>query len=63
MRPEENWAKLGWDLAHEFFIDRLTEVREVKNELMHFTPDPLSNEQYAGVEGLIEMLRAIDSRP
>ena len=63
MKPEENWAKLDWDLDHEFFIERLAEVRDVRNELMHFTPDPLSNEQYAAVEGLLEMLRAVDPRP
>jgi restriction system protein len=63
MRPQENWAKLEWNVDHEFFIERLIEVRDVRNELMHFTPDPLSPEQYAEVEGLLEMLRAVDPRP
>jgi hypothetical protein len=30
---------------------------------MHFTPDPLSAEQYAAVEGLLEMLRTVDPNP
>jgi restriction system protein len=63
MRPQENWAKLKWNVDHEYFIERLAEVRDVRNELMHFTPDPLSTEQYAAVEGLLEMLRAVDPRP
>jgi restriction system protein len=42
MRPKANWAKLEWNLDHEYFLDRLEEVRVVRNELMHFTPDPLS---------------------
>lgn len=63
MRPQENWAKLEWNVDHDFFIERLIEVRDVRNELMHFTPDPLSPEQYAAVEGLLEMLRTVDPRP
>jgi restriction system protein len=62
MRPKENWAKVQWNVDHEYFIERLLEVVEVRNELMHFTPDPLSSEQYATVEGLLEILRTVDPR-
>jgi restriction system protein len=62
MRPRENWAKVQWNIDHEYFLDRLQEVVEVRNELMHFTPDPLSAEQYATVEGLLEILRTVDPR-
>ena len=62
MKPGENWAKVQWNIDHEYFIDRLHEVVEVRNELMHFTPDPLSSEQYATVEGLLEILRTVDPR-
>src|SRR5258708_19176632 len=41
MRSEENWKKLEWRLDREFFIDRLAEHVNIRNELMHFTPDPL----------------------
>ncbi|MCW2918675.1 MAG: Restriction system protein, partial [Gemmatimonadales bacterium] len=37
--------------------------RKIRNELMHFTPDPLSSKQYAAVEGLLELLRTVDPRP
>jgi len=62
MRPKENWAKLEWNVDHEFFIECLAEVRDIRNELMHFTPDPLSPHQLAAVEGLLEMLRTVDPR-
>jgi restriction system protein len=35
----------------------------VADELMHFTPDPLSTEQYTAVKGLLKMLRTVDPRP
>lgn len=63
MKPEENWARLLWNVDREYFIERLAEVVAVRNELMHFTPDPLSARQYAAVEGLLEMLRTVDPRP
>ena len=63
MRPAENWARFEWNVDHDFFIDRLAEVAAVRNELMHFTPDPLSDKQYAAVEGLLEILRTVDPRP
>ena len=63
MRPKENWAKLGWNIDHEYFIERLTEVKDVRNELMHFAPDPPTARQYGAVEGLLEILRTVDPRP
>jgi len=63
MRSEENWKKLEWRVDREFFIDRLAEVVNIRNELMHFTPDPLSEKQYAAVEGLLMILRTVDPRP
>jgi restriction system protein len=63
MKPAENWARLGWSLDREYFIERLEEVVRVRNELMHFTPDPLSAKEYEAVEGLLEMLRTVDPRP
>ena len=62
MRPQENWAKVQWNIDRDYFLDRLHEVVRVRNELMHFTPDPLSTEQYATVEGLLEILRIVDPR-
>jgi restriction system protein len=63
MRPEANWAQLLWNVDRDYFIERLQEVVDVRNELMHFTPDPISAHQFAAVEGLLAMLRAVDPRP
>lgn len=62
MRPEENWAKLGWSVDREYFIDCLDKVVEIRNDLMHFTTDDIDRAQYDAVEGLLEMLRTADPR-
>ena len=39
MRPEENWAKLAWNVDREYFLDCLDKAVEIRNDLMHFTTD------------------------
>ena len=62
MRPEENWAKLSWNVDRQYFLDRLDKVIEIRNDLMHFTTDDVDPAQYDAVEGLLEMLRTADPR-
>jgi CBS domain-containing protein len=35
------WQQLGWPLDRASFIERLSELREIRNDVMHFNPDPL----------------------
>jgi restriction system protein len=63
LEPEDRWAKLSWNIDRKLFLELLEEVRKIRNELMHFTPDPLSQKQYDAVEGLLELLRTVDPRP
>ncbi|SNT48798.1 restriction system protein [Streptosporangium subroseum] len=58
-----HWDRLEWPLDHELFLGLLELIREVRNELMHFAPDPLDGETLTRVEGFIEMLRIVDPRP
>jgi restriction system protein len=62
LQPVERWERLGWNVDQGLFLNLLEEVRKTRNDLMHFTPDPLASEQYAAVEGLLELLRTVDPR-
>ena len=33
------WAALGWPLHRSAFIERLDEIRRIRNQIMHFNPD------------------------
>ncbi|MEO7193444.1 MAG: CBS domain-containing protein [Pseudonocardiaceae bacterium] len=35
------WAKLDWRLDRVTFVNRLVKVRDIRNDVMHFNPDPL----------------------
>jgi predicted transcriptional regulator len=49
-----NWTKLGWPLDRAVLVERLDEIRKIRNDVMHFNPDPLP-------DGTIEKLRKLNS--
>ncbi|MFF8572711.1 CBS domain-containing protein [Streptomyces sp. NPDC015237] len=53
----ERWEELGWPLDRGAFAKRLDEVRKIRNDLMHFNPDPLPHNAEAKVRGVIAILR------
>ena len=48
------WAGLGWPLDRSTFIERFAEIRHIRNDVMHFKPDPPP-------AGTIERLRQLNS--
>jgi CBS domain-containing protein len=41
LENKDIWQKLGWPLDRQVFIARLDEIREIRNKVMHFHPDPI----------------------
>jgi predicted transcriptional regulator len=39
LQPEDNWARVKVALDRKIFIRRLHEVRQIRNSVMHFSPD------------------------
>ncbi|MFD7943671.1 CBS domain-containing protein [Streptomyces sp. NPDC059744] len=60
LQVEENWSHLGWAADRDLFLSWLEECRQFRNGLMHFSPDPLSDDQLAPVQGLLGLLRSLD---
>jgi hypothetical protein len=56
----ERWEKLGWTLDRKEFVKALHEVREVRNDVMHFSPDPLEEEQVQRLRTFLKWLRRMD---
>lgn len=53
----ECWEKLGWPLDRKVFTERLAEIREVRNDIMHFNPDPLPTDLIAKLRSFIQVVR------
>ncbi|MFZ0963430.1 MAG: CBS domain-containing protein [Terriglobia bacterium] len=41
IEPEKRWNKLGLEVDRVEFISRLSKIRELRNDVMHFDPDGL----------------------
>ena len=41
LQPEQRWSKLSWGLDRVLFVQNLDSVRRIRNDIMHFDPDPL----------------------
>jgi hypothetical protein len=57
LTPAKNWSKLGWALDQEVFLEVLDQVRQVRNDVMHFNPDPIEPERLITVNALVRLLR------
>ncbi|MEV0488058.1 CBS domain-containing protein [Streptomyces sp. NPDC050508] len=53
------WEKLGWQVDRSTFIKALDSVREIRNEVMHFSPDPLLDDQNARLVNFLKWLRKL----
>jgi restriction system protein len=60
LKEEKEWDKLGWPVDHGMFLDMLKAVSAIRNETMHFSPDPLTPEQIAELNGFVGLLRTLN---
>jgi predicted transcriptional regulator len=55
-----HWERVGWKVTRTIFIELLHKVRDVRNEVMHFSPDPLEPTQLADLKDLVRWLRKLE---
>jgi CBS domain-containing protein len=51
------WARLRWPLDRVTFIKRLDELREVRNNVTHFNPDPLPDNTVEKLQYILKLVR------
>jgi hypothetical protein len=57
------WTLLNWTVDRKQFIGALHEIREIRNEIMHFSPDPIDAEDVEKLHHFIKWLRELDPEP
>lgn len=62
-KDSQNFEYLGWALDHETFFGLLSAVHAIRNNLMHFSTDPLGEQELVQAQSLLHMLRVVDPRP
>jgi len=63
LEKPDNWERLGLNLERTVFIKSLDEVREIRNEIMHFSPDPLEAAQNRTLRNFVRWLRQLVPTP
>ena len=58
-----NWDRLKWPVDRAEFIDALNQVKAIRNEVMHFSADPLSSDQEDALTNFVGWLRAMEPVP
>ena len=59
IESEENWSRLSLKVDRGWFVRELDEVRELRNAVMHFDPDGLTDEQTAQLTRFCGLLRTV----
>lgn len=57
-RPE-HWEKLRLDLARSQFVERMDEIRRIRNEVMHFHPDALPPSDLDMLRATVRFMQAL----
>ena len=57
----ERFEAMGWPLDRATFINRLDEVREIRNGVAHFDQDPLDKEQVDRLKNFLKVMRDLRS--
>lgn len=53
----ECWAKLGWRVDRATFVKRLDDLRVIRNNVMHFNPEPLPANTVERLRYILKLLR------
>lgn len=59
MQNPSIWEKLDIVLEREFFIAKLDKVREIRNDIMHFDPDGISDDQLDELRSMSNLLSTV----
>lgn len=60
LEVEANWAKLGFVADRVTFIKEMDKVREIRNDVMHFDPDGIEDEQFQQLRKFSKFLTRLE---
>lgn len=59
LQIEENWINFNLPIDKTIFLKALDDVRMIRNDIMHFEPDGLSEEQHKCLEKVSKLLKSM----
>jgi restriction system protein len=62
LKDPKYWDRLAWGLSQTMFLDQLQAVIDVRNSIMHFSSDPISNQQLDTLQEFREVISSVVPR-
>ncbi len=62
LNNENCWKQLSWPLDRQTFIARLDKLRKVRNNVMHFNPDPVRPKDVQKLRNFLRLIRQYSGR-
>jgi CBS domain-containing protein len=59
LEEPDRWAKLGVKIDRKIFVSQLQDIRNIRNDVMHFDPDGISDEERKTLRKFSEFLRSL----
>jgi CBS domain-containing protein len=59
LERDEAWARVGLTLPKKLFLERLGEVRKVRNNIMHFDPEGATSSDHAILHKFLELMYSL----
>jgi hypothetical protein len=59
LEAEKNWAKVKLEIDRAEFVKRLHKIREIRNDVMHFDPDGLDEEDLKNLREFAQFLKRL----
>jgi hypothetical protein len=59
LEREDNWATLGLSLDRRTFVELLHEIRKIRNDVMHFHPDGIGDEDLEKLRNCTRFFQAL----
>jgi CBS domain-containing protein len=53
------WSSFGWRIDRVAFVHQLDRIREIRNDVMHFSADPLDEKQAEALRRFVETLQVL----
>ena len=61
LENEKRWLQLNLQIDRKIFIGALDKVRQIRNDVMHFDPDPVSDEDLDALRKFTGFLQRLQS--
>jgi predicted transcriptional regulator len=55
----DRWMKLGVTIDRETFVNKLEEIRRIRNDVMHFDPDGIAEEDIGKLRDFVHLMQSL----